>query len=217
MLGYRALCADVYLSLQTLKEIPTLREFDRGKPLAAQQQLQAQVTDIEASRRRRLAIVEKAKVLYDAVLLEKVFSDIRFSRIEIQPAPELLVSSACLPVYDFAGQWIPQHPLTASLIALPPNRGALVFTWHRRHGERGHAFVDSLLRIPAADMPHAITRLAFSYFENRFWSPAWWETLPSATRSALEQRFVSGMRRDDASSLIDDGLRAVGWTVKALP
>ncbi len=217
LLGYRALCRDVYLSRQTLKEFPPLREQDRGRPLAEQRQLQARVTDEEQSRSRRLAIVEKTKVLYDAVLQERAFSDIRFSRIEIQPAPEFLVSSACLPLYDFAGQRIPQHPLTASLIALPQHRGALVFAWHRRHGEKGHVFVDSHLRIPAADVPHAITRLVFTYFENSFWSPAWWERVPSETRSALEQRFVSGMRGDDASSLKDDGLRAVSWTVKPLP
>jgi hypothetical protein len=161
----------------------------------------------------RLKVVQDAKVHYDAVLQKKAFGDIRFSRFEIASTPDILVSSALLPIYDFAGRSIQQRPLTASLVALPGSRGALVFAWHKQHGEASHAFVDSLHRLPAKDLPHAITRLAFT-LENTFLSPVWWESLPGATRTALEKRFFAAMARDEASALIDDGLRAVSWTVK---
>ncbi len=215
LLGYRALCRDVYLAARVLEEIPLYRERDRGKPLAEQQRIQANVTAEAENRKLRLKVVQDAKVHYDAVLQKKTFGDIRFSRFEIEPRPDILVSSALLPIYDFAGTLIPQLPLTASLIALPGSGGALVFAWHKQHGETSNAFVDSLLSLPATDLPHAITRLAFS-LENTFISPVWWESLPGATRLALENRFVAAMAQDDVSALKDDGLRAVNWTVRPI-
>jgi hypothetical protein len=213
LLGYRALCREIDMTEGQLEAILLFRERDRGQPLAEQKRIQAQATAEAESMKLRLKVVQDAKEHYDAVLQKKAFSDICFSRFEIAPTPDILVSSALIPIYDFAGSLIQQRPLTASLIALPGSCGALVFAWHKQQGETSHAFVDSLHRLPAADLPHAITRLAFT-LENTFLSPVWWESLPPPTKTALEKRFVAAQAHDEASALIDDGIRAVSWTVK---
>jgi hypothetical protein len=118
-----------------------------------------------------------------------------------------------LPPYDFAGNNLQSlesgskiDVLTFSLIATPTSSGAAIFVWHRQHDQACYAFVESLRNLPASEIPHAILRLLFSFCENSYFSPAWWNSLTDEERNAFRRRFLN-------ESLVDDGVRAVNWTV----
>ena len=125
-----------------------------------------------------------------------------------------------LPPCDFAGGQLQSleigsqiDVLTFSLIATPDNTGAALFVWHKQHDNACRAFVDSLRTLPGSEIPHAITRLVFSFCENSYFSPPWWNGLPGPTREALQERFLNGMRGHNNRSLVEDGVRAVNWGV----
>lgn len=84
--------------------------------------------------------------------------------------------------------------------------------WHKQHDKACRAFVDSLRKLPEGEVPHAMARLVFSFCENSYFSPAWWNGLTAETKRALEQRFRNGMSGRNLS-LVDDGVRTVDWPV----
>ena len=220
LLGYRAVCRGVYLTRQQLKTVPLFRELDRGKPIEQQQRIHAAATDRAERVQAKLDIFEGTKQLYDAVLRGGNYGGVRFLGIELLENSSILGSNVLLPPCDFTGaqlqslaigSWI--DVLTFSLIATPGNAGAAVFVWHKEHDNACRAFVDSLRKLSESEVPHAITRLVFSFCENSYFSTAWWNSLPAETKEALQQRFLKGMKGHDNQSLVDDGVRAVNWTL----
>ena len=209
LFGYRAVCRGVYLTRQQLKTVPLFRELGRGKPIEQQQGIQAAATERAKQGQAELDVFERTKQLYDAVFREENYGEIRFLGIELLETPSILGSNVLLPPCDFTGIDV----MTFSLIATSGNAGAAVFVWHKEHERVCRPFVDSLQRLPQSDVPHAITRLVFSFCENSYFSPPWWNGLPAETKEALERRFRKGMRGHDKQCLVDDGVRAVNWRV----
>jgi hypothetical protein len=220
LLGYRAVCRGVYLIRQQLKTVSLLRELDRGKPLVQQHRIQESASDLEKKLQATQEVFERTKRIYDDVLRARNFGEVAIFAIELGRVPDILGSNVFLPPCDFTGTQLQSlaidskiDVLTFSLIATPGNGGTAVFGWHRQHDNACRAFVDSLRKLPESEVPHAITRLVFSFCENSYLSPAWWNGLPAATREALQQRFLDGTRGHDNHTLIDDGVRAVNWMV----
>ena len=220
LIGYRAVCRGVYLARQQLKTVPLFRELDRGKPVVQQHQIQSAVSDSEERLQAQKEVFERAKRLYDDVLRARNFGEVGFFAIELGKVPDILGSNVLLPPCNFTGAQLqslgigsPIDVLTFSLIATPGDAGAAVFAWHKQHDKACRAFADSLRNLPAGEIPHAITRLVFSFCENSYFSPRWWKGLAAETREKLQQRFLNGMKAHDNRSLVDDGIRPVNWRV----
>jgi hypothetical protein len=220
LLGYRAVCRGVYLARQQLKTIPLLRDLDRGEPIGDQQRIQNEVSKWEDGVRATQEVFEQLKRCYDDVLRNKGFGDLAFFALELDKVPDILGSNVFRPTCDFAGNRLqslargsPSDVLTFSLIATSGEGGAAAFVWHKQHDKACRAFVTSLRNLPANEIPHAITRVAFSFCENSYFSPLWWNGLSPETREALIRRFREGLRGHNNSSLMHDGVRAVGWSV----
>ena len=66
-------------------------------------------------------------------------------------------------------------------------------------------------------IPHAICRFTFEYFENVFIAPGWWESLDSIAQNVIIDRQITGGwstgDERETSALKDDGLRLVNWRV----
>ena len=69
------------------------------------------------------------------------------------------------------------------------------------------------------DLPHAILRFAFEFFENTYFSPKWWDRLDNQVQFLLKKRQLREIighwgerdfpRPDEC--LVDDGVRPVDW------
>jgi len=76
--------------------------------------------------------------------------------------------------------------------------------------------VDSLLALPASDIPNAFARFAFSTLENTFWRPDWWEGLTEDLKQSVVERInygTSPMTRVMPRDLTNDGRQFVDWAV----
>lgn len=92
---------------------------------------------------------------------------------------------------------------------------AIVFSWLGK-SEAAERFVKSLHALSDHELPHAIVRFSFEYFENIFVSPVWWEGLSNSTQQILLQRQRAGLPSSPertARCLVDDGLRVVNWSI----
>lgn len=124
----------------------------------------------------KLNIFETTKQLYDTVLRGNNFQVIGFFGFEIGNVPDILVSDVFLPPYDFGGTRLQSlqissvsHVLTASLIAIPGSKGAVIFAWHKQHEATGRAFVASLRRLTTAEFRTPSVGSCFPFSKTAFY------------------------------------------------
>lgn len=221
--GYRALCKEQFSKAMALENyVPFLRDTDKGKPEEAQHAIQKMVDDYAHGVAVGLEEVIHYKVKYDEALTRDEFSESRFYVIRFAEVPEFMCSGATQPEFDFAGERLqdwesPREEgfldyLTFTLTAADTG-GIAIFNW-LDGADAVAAFIRSLDALSDAELPHALVRFVFEYFENTYMSPDWWEQLDEDSRESLLLRHWAS-RRHDEDCLVDDRVRAVSWTVIA--
>ena len=163
------------------------------------------------------------------MLLTKDYAELAHYVVLVPSIPEVMCSGVVQATHDFHGNKLAElghlhtlvHWLTFSLIATDDG-GAAVFTWPTDH-QMSHDVMASLNDLPEADQPHAIVRFTFEFFENTYFSPEWWDSLEKQVQVQLKTRQLREIigpwgenehpRPDNC--LVDDGVRAVTWTVRS--
>ncbi len=223
LLAYRIMCKELFLKKADQEHSnQLLRNMDRGRnmyhQLVVQQMAGYRSLGIDAGLRE----LDFHKGEYDRVVLSKDYSAVHYYVIWLTSTPDFLCAGGLQPEYDFQGnilqdlsnvEVILDH-ITYSIIATP-TAGAVVFSWL---GDNPSAqnLIRSLDRISDDQLPHAILRFTFEYFENVFTNPIWWESLDEKERTKLMKRQLSGLTPDAErlpKCLCDDGLRLVLWKI----
>jgi len=221
--GYRALCKEQFSKATALENYaPFLRDSDKGKPEQAQRAIQAMVDGYEDGVKIGLEEVTHYKERYDNALTRGDFSASRYYVIRFAEIPEFMCSGATQPEFDFAGErlqdWESSREegfldyLTFTLTAVDSG-GIAIFNW-LDGAETVTAFIRSLKALSDAELPHALVRFVFEYFENTYMSPERWEHLDEDATESLLLRHWTGIRHDE-ECLVDDKVRVLSWTVVA--
>lgn len=223
LLGYRALCHELFNKKANAEWIFPYqrRHLDRGKSVEEQMMIQYHLHHLIRGNTIGLRDLVHYKSSYDMALLAEDFSDVFYYVIRLANTPDFLCSAPHMPDCDFAGRvlqniadtsFVVDH-LTFSVIATDSG-GAIVFSWLGK-SDAAEQFVQSLHALTNLELPHAVVRFAFEYFENVFASPKWWEGLSDTAQQRLLQRQWAGLPSTDRTPdcLLDDGLRAVNWTI----
>jgi SEC-C motif len=225
LLGYRVLCHELYNKKANVEWVfPYQRQhLDRGKSLEDQMMIQFQIHNLNERNTIGLRDLEHYKAAYDKALVTANFSDIYYYVIRLSTTPEFLCAAPHMPDLDFAGRVLQNildtsiivDHLTFSLIATESG-GAAVFSWYGK-SDSAEQFVKSLDSFSDDELPHAIVRFTFEYFENVFVSPTWWEGLNDTEQQSLLRRQWSGLPSTGQTydCLTDDGLRTVNWTISS--
>ncbi len=226
LLGYRAISRELFMKNADMSLTSTKRDLDRGLSPLAQRIHQMQVTDHQSGVAKAIEELKELKNLHDEMLLNSCFRDIGYYIVLLKNSPELLCNAIHQPTHDFRGTRIqelghldrPAHWLHFSLIATDVG-GAAVFTWLRKHNI-SEEFIKPLHELPDDELPHALVRFTFEFFENTYFSPIWWDKLDKSVRVKLMERQMREIppalefpRCDDC--LRDDGIRAVDWKVQS--
>lgn len=223
LLAYRALCHEFAKKADVLDSIPTMKSYDRGKPvsqqIAIQETMEAHATGYEASMRD----MGEHKRQFDSMLAARDYTDIRAYIVTFQNKPDILCAGAIYPECDFAGLRLQDlgnlgkkmELMTFSLIATD-NGGAFVFAWHSSGDAVCRPLATSLDKLTDEELPHAIVRFIFEFCENHYLNPDWWDGLDDKLKTALTGRLqlsASSWEPRSISCLVDDGIRAVSWRV----
>jgi len=224
LLAYRALSKEVYAKRFALRMQPLLRKGDVGKEPLEQVLLQNDLYLHEQLVRLSLRDLEASLKDYDDIYLAEDFDRMSAYLVFADPTLDFAVSGGMHPEFDFAGQVLqdlatPDRLELLTYSALPLQTGGVIsFVWDSARGGSCVQLMKSLERLSKADIPDALVRFTFEYFENTYADPRWWEGLNVAKRGHLEQRFAtaaSSQLNRRASCLIDDGLRTARWKVIA--
>ncbi len=223
LFAYRALCREVFAKRRQSDSLPILEDLDQGLDKLSQRLLHEYHELHSLGVKVGLKEIEKIKSEYDAVLLNKDYSNVKFYVVRIRETAELMCSGIAYPDFDFDGNKLQDlTDLSARLEAITfsiitAHVGSLViFSWLQAGNGPAHKLIESLSRMTRTDLPHAVTRFVISCSENVYFSPLWWESLKEDEREKIQSRVSDQvlphtLRGPDAFR--DDGLRVVSWTV----
>ncbi len=223
LLAYRALCKEVFLKKSHLDFLKSMKTQDKGLPEVNQIQFQESIKLMIYGCTLGVKTMENQKRKYDDILINENYSKMNYFIINIDSTPEFLCSGTVIPEIDFSGNMyqqlgnanIDQEILTLSII--PTNsRGVIVFAT-QDNGIITKNIFKSLDMLPTDQLPDAILRYVFEYFENVYFSPTWWVGLSDDHKNSILKRASAVTRPDSEHSktcLLPDGFSYLNWNVK---
>ena len=223
LLGYRAMCRELYQKMTALKAMNYIRTLDRGHSVEEQIGLQSFLDRMERGQSAGYRDLMDRKSDFDRILLSGSFSEVSNYVILTNNIPDVLASFGVTVQFDFQGNKLQNlsdtdrllDSLYVSVVATEAG-GAIVLSWRDAHSHTCTKFVQSLAVLPDHDVPDAIVRLVFEYSENTFFRQSWWDALDTHRQSSLIDRITSGFdvcvpRQPDC--LFPDGNHYVNWAI----
>jgi len=224
LFGYRALCKELMAQESALAMSPMLREMDRGKPMSAQITWQRRMMLQEAGFSLGINDLRLARRDFEAAIASRDYSAIHALVVLFDRIPAVHATSPLTPEFDFDGNLLqdrydfdrPMKALTFTMTGTGQGGGIAIFSW-MTESDAALRFCESVQRIPKELLAHRLVQFAFEYFENVYWSPAWWESLDSDTKTQLVERMNAQIHTDRSSDCLrDDGTRAADWRVVSI-
>lgn len=182
LLSYRSICRELFLKRSELNLAPTMKTLDRGATIVRQLDIQDTVDAYTMGVAKAVEDLEHLKSTCDDVYLQDNYSTVNSYVISMKNRPEIMCSAVHQPEYDFDGNVLQRlgnlHQMASwmhfSLIATDTG-GAAIFSW-LGDNHVCTRFVRSLNALSDHELPHAIVRYMFEFFENTYFSPSWLST-----------------------------------------
>ncbi len=214
LLAYRGFCREYFHKEINKKTVNVMKEADRGQGLGAQIHLQRQANLFDHGVDLALRDLRYIKSRLDPIVAGAEFSTMKHCVIEFKSTPKLLVSSMIAPEMDFHGNRLQSlgnqedvfEYIFFNCIAYE-GKGAFIFSWLPEHNNYCSKFIDSLLLLDEKQIPNALVRFCYSFSENTWSTPSWWEALSKDTKNSIEVRLLQGtpVALHPLDCLIDDG------------
>ncbi len=220
LLAYRALTREVFMKSNQLDHAQMMNDYDRGLDISSQIDFQKFHKSYSYGLALGVRTGNRQKSIYDEVLLSKEYVTMNYFIVFIDKCPEILCSGESILETDFHGNRfhqlgradIDQNIMTFSII--PTDNGGAVCFSTLDNSEDTKSFFSSLKSLSKEQLPNAIVRYSFAYYENTFISPSWWESLKDNIQKSIIMRMgfgVGDILPDDC--LLDDGHKYVNWNI----
>ncbi len=206
LLSYRVIAKLIYMKEQQLKLFEN-DNIDNGLPIMNQYYTQMN-KHFMTNKQYQLDDLNKIKSIYDANLLNKDYSNIKYYSIIIDKIPEIMVSGGFIPFIDFYGNELfnPLESYSSSIIIssikIDESKGAFILSWNEsQEFKTSEKFINILDTFSANEKIKALTCLIFTnVYENLIISPNWYEQLDNDTKEFIYSCFVP----DEQSVEIDE-------------
>lgn len=134
----------------------------------------------------------------DKLLLKRDYSNQSYYAIVIDKIPEIQCSTTWIPTVDFDNNelfYLDNYDLHVPSISIDilafEEKGIILFSWNSAneytYSEANIKFIKSLDNILNTEKPMAILHLIFSFNENIFISPIWFDSLPDNKKEILKE------------------------------
>ncbi|ODS31686.1 MAG: hypothetical protein SCARUB_03203 [Candidatus Scalindua rubra] len=218
LLAYRSLAREVFVHECQHAHAKRLQDYDRGLDITLQKEFQERHKYYCHGLSLGSKTLNRQKSIYDKALLSRKYETMNFFIILIDKCPEILCSGTSILEIDFQGNRfhqlgradIDQDIITFSII--PTDKGGAVCFSTLDNSEDTKSFFNSLKILSKKQLPNAIARYTFAFYENTFISPSWWEDLKGNIKESLIARMsLISILPDDC--LLDDGFKYVNWNI----
>ena len=216
LIAYRCLSKELYNKRRNA-DIDTSRNIDNSDMRALVER-----TDevLRIGTRRALSTDMQMFDKMQNAISRNQFRETKFYAFEIDAIPEIMCSGVTNANYDFNRNKLQNvagySPLELITLSLLPYRGhgVVFFAWYGK-SKVNRKLINSLLSLSDSQIPDAILRFIFHYFENFFVAPSWWNQLPDYKKQGLSDRFESSFdpKTFPYVDMTPDGLEYVNWRV----
>jgi hypothetical protein len=192
LLGYRALCHEIFQKTGALKASPEVRRLvDRGVPPSVQRERQELFANLAAAQGKGLSDSRKLKTVMDKDLLAGSYEDWSSAIVEFDGNLCISCTGVMNPDYDLEGHRLQvlhddEHVLESLMFGMAATDagGAAVFTWLKKD-PAPEAFIKSLLQKKEDLLPSILVQFMFTFIENTFFSARWWDSLSETHQDHL--------------------------------
>lgn len=152
----------------------------------------------------------------DSILVDEDYSKISHCVFEMNSTPKILVSAMITPEVDFQGNELQRLGLQDEVYKYMffncisyENKGCFVFSWLSSNEKYCDKFIESLLKLDNDQVSDALVRFCYSFSENTWASPSWWDSPSKEGKTSIERRLMHGTPMEIHSSdcLVDDGYK----------
>ncbi|EHV5557676.1 SEC-C domain-containing protein [Vibrio parahaemolyticus] len=216
LLAYRGMCRELYHKEQNKGTAEIMREADRGQDVIMQLYLQRQANSFGQGVDLALRDLRYLKGQMDSIFTHSDYSKIKHCVFELSEVPKILVSAMVIPEMDFHGNALQKLGLQDEIYNYIffncisyEGRGCFVFSWLSEHDKFCSKFIESLLELNDDQVPDAIVRFCYSFSENTWASPSWWDSLDKPAQESIGDRLLQGtpMAMHPVDCLKDDNHR----------
>jgi len=218
LVGYRALCHELYQKLVVMDTEAFLREsLDKGKRSPVQWEIQDDLSRMSSGWKQGIEDLYHVKKDYDRVLTTGSYDSIH--RIVLNFEGTLSLASTGRVTVDFdvngiqlqnlATVPVPAHGLSFGIVTTERG-GAFIATWPASL-HQCDKFVTSLLAAGEEALPTILVEFVFAYVENTYFSEDWWTSLPQSQRDRLET--LAGVSSQYGRPLEYSRMSYVDWKI----
>jgi len=222
LLAYRSLSRELYAKQETTKTAELLRQADRGRNIADQISIQMNANAYGFGIDLALKELNSIKANMDDMLKNKNFLNVNHCVIELASPPKILVSASTQPEFDFNGNRLQDFGNVNQMMShiifnciSYDEGGCFVFSWLDDSDKVCSSFIDSLINLGEQDISNALVRFCYSFAENTWASPEWWESLNPNQTDSVSERLQHGTPTSPHQSncLITDGVDFGAYSV----
>jgi hypothetical protein len=216
LLAYRGFCRELFHKEQNKEAANLMRESDRGQDQMLQAMLQGYAGAYDIGVDLALRDLGCIKKEMDSILVGEDYSKMNHCVFELNSSPKILVSAMITPEMDFQGNELQRLGLQGEVYEYIlfncisyENKGCFVFSWLASNEKYCDKFIDSLLKLDNEQVSDALVRFCYSFSENTWASPAWWDSLSEEVKKSIGKRLMHGtpMAIHPQDCLVDDGYR----------
>jgi hypothetical protein len=214
LLAYRGMCRELFLKEQNKDTANLLRQADKGQDVITQCIVQSYASSYDKGVDLALRDLKKIKIAMDSILNNSDFSKLSHCIFEFDSVPKILVSAMITPEVDFHGNQLQKLGLQEesydyiffNCISYD-GRGCFVFSWLTDSDRFCSKLVNSLLTYTDEKISDALVRFCYSFSENTWASPSWWDSLSESAKDSIAERLMHGtpMMVHHIDYLKDDG------------
>ncbi|MCE8021281.1 SEC-C domain-containing protein [Halomonas sp. MCCC 1A11036] len=216
LLAYRGFCRELFHKEQNKETANLMKESDRGQDQMLQAMLQGYAGAYDSGVDLALRDLGFIKKEMDSILVSEDYSKINHCVFELDATPKILVSAMITPEMDFQGNELQRLGLQNEVYEYVifncisyENKGCFVFSWLASNEKHCDRFIESLLKLDNVQVSDALVRFCYSFSENTWASPSWWNSLSEEEKNSIGKRLMHGtpMENHPPDCLVDDGYR----------
>ncbi|EOC1299016.1 SEC-C domain-containing protein [Cronobacter dublinensis] len=195
LLSYRPVSREFYTKRNNSSTAELLKKMDQGLHEGLQLEVQMIAQLFNSGVDMALNDLDTLKSGMDEILSKKLFNEMSHYVFELNSIPLLNASASIFPDIDFNGNEI-QDLLKPNANAIIFNcfasdeKGYFIFSWLNEQESIARKFIETLINKP--DIEDRLVAFLFSYCENTFCSPLWWESLDFNAKEDIEKRVMEG-------------------------
>ncbi len=198
LIGYRAVCWELYQKIRALRSYPTTRKFiDRGTPPDLQKFIQKSIAVQNAGFKKGCEEVKKVKTAMDEAYLRKDYSGYDTFRIKIKGPLDIAATGGITPNRTLSGvQLQTLHDIGADIewlsfgVDIETGGAIIVFLWEA-NTEAPRRYIEEIQGLSDEELECFIPQYFFAHCENTYFSESWWRKCSKISQSFVRSLMVN--------------------------